>query len=78
MGRRWNVAAILLGLCVHFKIYPLVYGISLYCLAGDGWNTSSTKGLRNIASWMFAFRRLQFFVISLASFVGTSGAMWLM
>jgi phosphatidylinositol glycan class M len=28
-GRRWNLAAVVYGMAVHFKIFPVIYGTSL-------------------------------------------------
>lgn len=83
--KRIVLAGILLGLAVHFKIYPFIYGVSIVWwldetrLAG----TSGTKSAGGPGWWdmlldFLSPARLVFALTSLATFLILSGTMYIM
>lgn len=72
-GGQWDVAAVLLGLSTHWKIYPFVYGVA--CLGIIG----SEGGLNN-QSWkrFFSWKGLRFGIISAGTFGLLGAAMYAM
>jgi len=85
LTRRWNVAAIALGISAHWKIYPFIYGFA--CLAalrnkGDELGTKATgRKSREVWNYLLSFlnrRILRFGVLSVATFGVLTGACYLM
>ena len=70
--RRYTLSAVLLGLCVHFKIYPVIYAVSLVSALAD--HTS----VYGFFVSLFSRRILGFAAVSLASFVGLNAIMYAM
>lgn len=72
--RRWTSAAIMLGLAVHFKIYPLIYGASIWS------QLASDRGNRSVGLGPFTINRAQFSftVIAVGTLCGLSGLMYLL
>lgn len=65
--RRWNAAAVVFGLAVHFKVFPVIYGSSIYVALG---------GERR--SWWLSRARLQFGLVSFATFMLLNSCMYAM
>ncbi|KAF8557284.1 glycosyltransferase family 50 protein [Imleria badia] len=67
LHRRWDAAAVMLGISTHWKIYPVIYGVS--CVAAIAAQTRPTSG------WGFTFakslvctRTLRFGILSAVTF----------
>ncbi|OBZ69351.1 GPI mannosyltransferase 1 [Grifola frondosa] len=71
---RWNVAAVLLGLSTHWKIYPFVYGVAcLGVIGSEGAVGRGWKGfLRSVVNW----RTFRFGLLSGATFLALGLAMY--
>ena len=70
-SQRIALAGILLGLAVHFKIYPFIYGVSIFWyLDRTATSSSSTKSSRiqTILINFFNVQRLTLLITSLATF----------
>lgn len=67
--RRTIVAGLLLGLAVHFKIYPFIYGVSMFwALRSVPMPSSNFRDLKSITT-VFNRVRLEFVLSSLTSFM---------
>ena len=76
--RRWFAAAVLLGISVHFKIYPFIYGFSLLFAVDD--QIPSFKESTTARYWIGRIthkERVCLFLGSVATFLILSGAMYL-
>lgn len=84
-----SMAAIFFALSVHFKIFPIIYGLPLVLLVGDDVYNSKRpdvhrakdkRGFFGFIRQMFAFilhpQRIKFAVISAAIFLGLTGLMY--
>lgn len=67
LQRRWTLCALLLGLAAHFKIYPVVYAVSLVMHLAQG----------QLAA-VFSLRTIKFGLIALGSFMLLNLSMYLM
>jgi phosphatidylinositol glycan class M len=80
--QKWFVAAILLGVSVHFKIYPFICGFSLLFAIDDDQpplcEESNTARSSCWIRWMTNAQRIHLFLRSAATFLILSGAMYLM
>ncbi|KAK5659276.1 hypothetical protein OQA88_1369 [Cercophora sp. LCS_1] len=65
-GRRTVLAGAILGLGVHFKIYPFVYGMAV------AWWMEGGRGVAGLLTW----ERIRFGVVSLAVFGGLNVVMY--
>lgn len=63
---KWDAAAVLLGVSVHWKIYPFIYGASFLTVLGEGRHDWAIK------------QRLRFSIISFGTFILLGGAMYVM
>jgi phosphatidylinositol glycan class M len=66
--RRWDSAAIIFGLAVHFKIYPIIYSSSLY---------AAISAREQSRAWICK-AHIRFGVISLGMFMALNVAMYLL
>jgi len=77
--QRWFTTAVLLGVSVHFKIYPFIYGFSLLFAIDD--HLPLSKGPTTARFWIRLVtheQRIRLFLHSVATFIVLSGAMYLM
>ncbi|PVG00553.1 hypothetical protein CPB86DRAFT_194739 [Serendipita vermifera] len=74
--KRWTQCAVLLGLCIHWKIYPVIYMGSVIPLIGEDGPIADEvpKGskLSKCLKWCMNPRRIQFIVTTAASFLALS------
>lgn len=77
--QRWFIAAVLLGVSVHFKIYPFIYGFSLLFAIDDLPPLSNeSNATRSWVGWITHVQRIHLFLRSATTFLILSGAMYLM
>lgn len=79
--RRFALAGVVLGLSVHFKIYPFIYAPAIvWWMDGErlGKKTSQSKSLIENMVEFFSIERITLAVTSLATFAALNGAMYLM
>ena len=72
LKRRWNAAAVLLGLSTHWKIYPVIYGVA--CLGVIG-----TEKKENMSSWRkyVNLDTVKFGLVSTGTFLVLGGVCYL-
>lgn len=73
LKRRWNAAAVLLGLSTHWKIYPFIYGVACLGLVGNGVG----RGWKGYLRRMVDPRALKFGALSAATFAALGTLMYL-
>lgn len=71
MKGRWDLASVLLGLSTHWKIYPVVYGISCLGVVGGSQEGGAAKESRTWKEYVKTIvnkRTLRFAVVSAGTF----------
>lgn len=74
LRRRWDVAAIMLGISTHWKIYPVIYGAS--CVASIAWQ--EPQGPLNLCK-LVCKKTIRFAILSATTFFALGGlcyAIW--
>ena len=61
---RWGIAALMLGLSAHWKIYPVVYGVACLGVVGGRDN----KGNKSYLKTLVNMRTVSFAIISAGTF----------
>lgn len=74
MDGRWDWAAVMLGLSVHWKIYPFIYGVACVSVLSNAPTSASLPA--QILS-MFNWRSARFFGISVMSFLSLGAGCYL-
>lgn len=80
LNERWVSAAIFLGLSTHWKIYPVIYGVSCICLIGS-LSPYATRKCDDAMGWLKMLvnpRTIKFALVSAATFVGLGGLCYIM
>ncbi|KAF9520580.1 glycosyltransferase family 50 protein [Hydnum rufescens UP504] len=78
LKRRYDAAAVVLGLAVHFKIYPFIYGASILALLRHSPSPPSpySSGRRRLFTKLLSWAQVRFAVISIATFAALGGLMY--
>ena len=77
--QKWSIAAVLLGVSVHFKIYPFICGFSLLFAIDNRHPLSrESKTSWSWIGWITNAQRINLLLRSAAAFLILSGAMYLM
>jgi len=77
LHRKWTRSALLLGMSIHWKIYPIIYMSSLIPFVGAEQDNLRPLGLKYWAKWCTNRQRLQFVVTTVSSFASLSALMYL-
>lgn len=72
LAGRWNVAAMLLGLSTHWKIYPAIYGFSCLAVVGHG------AGRPGYLGTLLNRRTIKFGILSVSTFLVLGGLCYLL
>ena len=75
--RKWDLTAILLGISVHWKIYPVIYGVSLMCALVQE-RSGGTLRPRDVWKGFFSKECIRFAFISAATFMALNVSMYLL
>lgn len=74
LAERWNLAAIMLGVSTHWKIYPAIYGFS--CLGVVG-GAAQCRGCTDYFSKIVNMRTVRFGMISVSTFFALGAGCYL-
>ena len=74
--KTWDLTAVMLGIATHWKIYPLIYGVSLVSMMAS--ESQKDKSLKNWLNSLFSIRCIRFALISAGTFMILNGIMYLM
>lgn len=78
--RRWDVTAIMLGLSAHWKVYPIIYGVSLVAVIASERNKAG-RGEEGFVKWaksLVNYQSMRFGMLSAGTFMLLNGAMYLL
>ena len=67
MKRRWDAAAVLLGLSTHWKIYPIIYGVG--CLGAIGHSVRDARNAGDFLRNVINAKTIRFTLISATTFL---------
>jgi phosphatidylinositol glycan class M len=70
---RWVLAALMLGLSAHWKIYPVVYGVACLGIVGAG----GTRDRRGYLRTLVNTRTLSFVMVSAVTFMALAAGCYL-
>lgn len=76
IAEQWDAAAIMLGLSVHWKIYPFIYGVA--CLRLLSRQDSIAPSWRREFQSMFNSQAVRFFLLSFGTFAFLGGVCYSM
>ncbi|KAF8311629.1 glycosyltransferase family 50 protein [Clavulina sp. PMI_390] len=75
-GERYDAAAVMLGLAVHFKIYPFIYAASILAVLPSNVVPKSNPSLGEYMWRQITWARIRFGVVSFATFAGLNLLMY--
>jgi phosphatidylinositol glycan class M len=76
---RWSAAAVLLGLSAHWKIYPVIYGVScVMAICQERAHAKGKTGPRALLGEVYSRQAIAFAVISAGTFCALGTAMFAM
>lgn len=73
--QRHTLAAVLFGLSVHWKIYPIIYGTSILAFYGSSFSSTAPP---NWHSRVFTAAGIKFAITSALTFLSLTGLLYLM
>ncbi|KAH9945897.1 glycosyltransferase family 50 protein [Epithele typhae] len=76
LRNKWTVAAVLLGLSTHWKIYPFIYGVACLGVIGNTQVTGEVGGWKGYARSLVNARTVKFGLVSGGTFLALGVAMW--
>ncbi|KAL7275361.1 GPI mannosyltransferase 1 [Rhizina undulata] len=76
MGKRVWLSGVLLGLVVHFKLYPVIYAPAIVWWMGSDREDKKEKNLVQKALGFFTLERIVFALVALATFFGLNFVMY--
>lgn len=74
--RKWDLTAVMLGLSVHWKIYPVIYGVSLVSALVQN-NSDTLLSRREIWKRFLSKACIRFAFISFATFMMLNALMYI-
>lgn len=78
--RRWDVAAVMLGISAHWKVYPIIYGVSLVAVIASE-RSKAGRGEDGLFAWLRALVNVQsvrFALLSAGTFMLLNGIVYSM
>lgn len=74
--RTWDATAVMLGVATHWKIYPLIYGVSLLAVMAS--EPGKNMGFKSWIGRLFSAQCIRFAIVSAGTFMLLNGIMYLM